>query len=473
MAPAQHSSTTVLKRRGSPTGLEISVLEFEAAQSGQVRSSAHARARRPTERAATRAIRLVLVAVFLSPFASPRAADAAVAAAQRGGAERTPAAIPTRIRKERRAAAASPRPILQRGSGKNVGQPRRRRDLSAQVPRRLRVPNSARAALRGRPGDVRLLPGHRVVSGSRRFRPGASLSLRRGRAGALGAVERERARRQGGFGLRAGHPPLPRVRPDEAPARPGAAVEPAAPRRARGGHFFLRPRVVVRVECKRARSRGRDDAVATGRSRRRFYGVHRAFHRGPPWLRALHAEHHRSDKSLGGDGLRARETTHHSFVDGFVQVAVNVLVQNISFVYAGPKHDLSRFAHNLLVYAPRPRAGRGDAADASWFVEARRPRGDSRPVRLRSSGDLVPTTQHIHARGDPQRLRRAVVHAQRGAAALRRRGQPRDAPSDGDRALPRVLPLSGRLRLTHVYSVVITLMLMREAMTSLRRSSWP
>jgi len=60
-----------------------------------------------------------------------------------------------------------------------------------------------------------------------------------------------------------------------------------------------------------------------------FYWLHRAFHHksAPAWFRRLHFEHHRADKSLGGTGLRARETTHHTFLDGFAQVAVNVLVQ--------------------------------------------------------------------------------------------------------------------------------------------------
>ena len=56
-----------------------------------------------------------------------------------------------------------------------------------------------------------------------------------------------------------------------------------------------------------------------------FYWIHRAFHhrRAPAWFRRLHAEHHRADKSLGGTALRARETTHHTLIDGFLQVAVN------------------------------------------------------------------------------------------------------------------------------------------------------
>ena len=81
-----------------------------------------------------------------------------------------------------------------------------------------------------------------------------------------------------------------------------------------------------------------------------FYGIHRAFHarRAPAWLRRLHAEHHRRED---GGALRARETTHHSLVDGFLQVLCNVLVQRRSLpLFSGaPKHDLSRCLHNVVV----------------------------------------------------------------------------------------------------------------------------
>ena len=85
MAPADHSSMTAKKRRRnpSPTGVEESSLKW-AAQSGQTEARsrrARPRAWSPAERAATRAIRLMLAAVVVAPFARPRAADATVAAA--------------------------------------------------------------------------------------------------------------------------------------------------------------------------------------------------------------------------------------------------------------------------------------------------------------------------------------------------------------------------------------------------------
>ena len=85
-----------------------------------------------------------------------------------------------------------------------------------------------------------------------------------------------------------------------------------------------------------------------------FYWIHRFFHwkGAPSFLRRLHGEHHkRPEPSLGGSALRARETTHHSLADGFLQVACNVLVQqhSVPFFFTSKKHDLSRFLHNIVV----------------------------------------------------------------------------------------------------------------------------
>merc|ERR1712167_130497 len=44
----------------------------------------------------------------------------------------------------------------------------------------------------------------------------------------------------------------------------------------------------------------------------------------------------------------AVETVQHSYVDGALQVLVNILVQQIS-PFGGDKHPLSRLLHNVLV----------------------------------------------------------------------------------------------------------------------------
>lgn len=60
-------------------------------------------------------------------------------------------------------------------------------------------------------------------------------------------------------------------------------------------------------------------------------------------LRKVHTYHHRSK-----DTLNALEVVQHSYVDGFLQVAVNILVQQLS-PFGGAKHVLSRLLHNLSV----------------------------------------------------------------------------------------------------------------------------
>lgn len=47
--------------------------------------------------------------------------------------------------------------------------------------------------------------------------------------------------------------------------------------------------------------------------------------------------------------LCASEVQHHSFVDGTLQVIVNMFVQNSSLPWYGRKHYLSRLLHNVIV----------------------------------------------------------------------------------------------------------------------------
>merc|ERR1740130_2672566 len=60
-------------------------------------------------------------------------------------------------------------------------------------------------------------------------------------------------------------------------------------------------------------------------------------------VRRVHGYHHRS-----GNTLNSLETVQHSFIDGFLQVFVNIMVQKIS-PFGGAKHVMSRLIHNLSV----------------------------------------------------------------------------------------------------------------------------
>ena len=89
-----------------------------------------------------------------------------------------------------------------------------------------------------------------------------------------------------------------------------------------------------------------------------FAPIHRSLHspRSPYWWRKLHRTYHeaRPDERKG-HSLVALETVQHSYADGALQVATNVLVQRLAIwpcLFAGallPKHPLSRIAHNILV----------------------------------------------------------------------------------------------------------------------------
>jgi len=46
--------------------------------------------------------------------------------------------------------------------------------------------------------------------------------------------------------------------------------------------------------------------------------------------------------------VTATTTVDHSFIDAFFQVAVNIILQQRS-IFGGPKHDLSRILHNIIV----------------------------------------------------------------------------------------------------------------------------
>lgn len=78
-----------------------------------------------------------------------------------------------------------------------------------------------------------------------------------------------------------------------------------------------------------------------------FFPVHYLMHHSKLGkLRKVHGYHHR----VTSHSLNALETVQHSYIDGFLQVAVNVLVQQISpFGGFGHKHFLSRLAHNIVV----------------------------------------------------------------------------------------------------------------------------
>lgn len=64
-------------------------------------------------------------------------------------------------------------------------------------------------------------------------------------------------------------------------------------------------------------------------------------------IRKIHGYHHRSGSGMK-KSLNSLETVQHSYIDGFLQVFVNIMVQQIS-PFGGAKHVLSRLIHNLSV----------------------------------------------------------------------------------------------------------------------------
>merc|ERR1711998_513573 len=74
-----------------------------------------------------------------------------------------------------------------------------------------------------------------------------------------------------------------------------------------------------------------------------FFPIHVLLHKNR-YGKKHHAYHHRAQRHA----LNAVETVQHSYVDGALQVAVNILVQQIS-PFGDDKHPLSRLLHNVLV----------------------------------------------------------------------------------------------------------------------------
>lgn len=76
-----------------------------------------------------------------------------------------------------------------------------------------------------------------------------------------------------------------------------------------------------------------------------FFPIHYLMHHSK-WgeMRKVHGYHHR----WSTHSLNSLETVQHSYIDGFLQVVVNILVQQIS-PFGGPKHTMSRLMHNIVV----------------------------------------------------------------------------------------------------------------------------
>ena len=76
-----------------------------------------------------------------------------------------------------------------------------------------------------------------------------------------------------------------------------------------------------------------------------FAPVHLLLHKGPlKDMRAAHGYHHRHTSGA----LNPVETVQHSYLDGGLQVMVNILVQHIT-PFGGHKHMMSRLIHNIIV----------------------------------------------------------------------------------------------------------------------------
>ena len=82
-----------------------------------------------------------------------------------------------------------------------------------------------------------------------------------------------------------------------------------------------------------------------------FFWLHLAMHCWPWFGRLLdHARHHDRDDTGGSVQAQgsAFRTVRHSFVDGALQVFVNICVQRHT-VWGSPKSRLARWLHNILV----------------------------------------------------------------------------------------------------------------------------
>jgi hypothetical protein len=76
-----------------------------------------------------------------------------------------------------------------------------------------------------------------------------------------------------------------------------------------------------------------------------FFPLHYMMHKSPnKIIRSWHGYHHRHTNG----SLNSVETVQHGYIDGALQVLVNIMVQHIS-PFGGPKHMLSRILHNIIV----------------------------------------------------------------------------------------------------------------------------
>jgi sterol desaturase/sphingolipid hydroxylase (fatty acid hydroxylase superfamily) len=113
-----------------------------------------------------------------------------------------------------------------------------------------------------------------------------------------------------------------------------------------------------------------------------FAPIHASMHKkgSPAWWRRLHRTHHEARPTeRRGKALVPLETVQHSYADGALQVACNVLVQRApSIIWVGggfalaPKHPLSRVLHNLVVTYLLAEAHSG--YDLPWMTHRAWPR---------------------------------------------------------------------------------------------------
>ena len=75
-----------------------------------------------------------------------------------------------------------------------------------------------------------------------------------------------------------------------------------------------------------------------------FFAIHMLLHRCQWLYDNVHATHHTHPKGMG-----AATTVAHSFWDGALQVATNILVQHMSPTGWGQKHTMTRLAHNIII----------------------------------------------------------------------------------------------------------------------------
>ena len=89
-----------------------------------------------------------------------------------------------------------------------------------------------------------------------------------------------------------------------------------------------------------------------------FYPLHYMLHNFGP-IKKFHHYHHRACN------IHPVETVQHSYLDGFLQVVVNVLVQQVT-PFGGQKHILSRLVHNVLVTYLLTESHLGASVEPTW-----------------------------------------------------------------------------------------------------------